>query len=304
MGDFNTADNVNSTIQFGYDMCDVRTTQLKTGTTAYPGSLLTDDTTVGESKVCTSILPPKGWLVLEDTPLYIRKKRTTDTYDGAFANDDDVAYARSAIGAILKARVAKYSVLINGEFVCNWAGGEVYGPCAPGGNGIWIGVPYAANNNSETSCGTVLPVCVVEDAMIEVTAIDATETMDVGLTTDPNGFLAAIDLATLGITPATVTVTSGTKEVVAASTTYGQHLVDTFTAGVGTTTYDVGTYIRTCYESAGTLPITNTCTAGTTTAVGMVWFSCFHPHLQIVGQAVEAIDASSAATTGLIKSLI
>jgi len=303
MGDFNPADNAQSTIQFGHEQCDILTTQLKTGTTAYPGSLLTDDTTVGESKVCTSILPPKGWLVLEDTPNYYRKARTTDTYDGAFANDDRVAYTRSAVGAIIKARVAKYSVLINGEYVCNWAGGEVYGPCTAGGNGIWIGVPWVFNDASVTSTGVILPVCIVQDALTEVTTVDATETMDFGLSTgDENGFISLIDVATAGMTPCTTTLTTGTKEVYFASSTYGEFLT-TLTAGSDAAT-DVGTFMRHPYECAGTLAVCNTGSAGSNSGVGLVWFSCFHNDLQIVGQAVEAIDASSAATTGLIKSLL
>jgi len=303
MGDFNVPDNANSTIQFGHDAADIETTQLITGTTAYPGSLLTEDTTVGESKVCTSILPARGWLVLEDTPNYYRKARTTDTYDGAFANDDRVGITRSAIGAVVKARVAKYSVLKMNEYVCNWAGGEVYGPCTAGGNGIWIGVPWVFNDNSVTSTGVILPLGVIQDALVEVTTVDATETMDFGLSTgDENGFVAAIDVATAGMTPCTTTITAGTKESYFASSTYGAFLV-TVTAGSNTTT-DVGTYLRHPYECAGTLAVCNTGTAGSDTGVGIIWFSVFHNDLQIVGQAMEAIDASAAATTGLIKSLI
>lgn len=56
---------------------------------------------------------------------------------------------------------------------------------------------------AETTTGFTLPAtAIVHDVFLNVIAIDATETVDVGTTgtsNDPNGFLAAASLATLGL---------------------------------------------------------------------------------------------------------
>ena len=56
---------------------------------------------------------------------------------------------------------------------------------------------------TETTTGFTLPAAaIVTDVFLNVIAIDATETVDVGTTgtsNDPNGFLAAASLATLGL---------------------------------------------------------------------------------------------------------
>jgi hypothetical protein len=110
-------------------------------------------------------------------------------------------------------------------------------------------------DNAEASCvitagsTTTIKLCkgfVATDAFLEVTAVDAGETLSMGLLSsetggDADGYLKAISLATAGQVTADVTRTLGSNADFFVSTTRGAYLA-TFTAGADTSAATIGTY--------------------------------------------------------------
>ena len=112
-------------------------------------------------------------------------------------------------------------------------------------------------DNAEASCvitagsSSTIKLCkglVITDAVLQVTAVDSTETMDMGLLSsesggDADGFFDAISLASAGWITATATVnTGGSNADFIASTTRGAYLAD-FTAGSDGSVTTLGKYV-------------------------------------------------------------
>lgn len=112
-------------------------------------------------------------------------------------------------------------------------------------------------DTSETSTGFTLPDnAIVEDVMIYVHTVDATETVDVGTdgsgSNDPDGFLDGVSLATAGLVKGSLADGAITRGALLREET-------------GTST-DVA-YAGTKDITSGGDAITYTCSAGTDTAV-------------------------------------
>lgn len=109
---------------------------------------------------------------------------------------------------------------------------------------------------AETTTGFTLPTnAIVHDVYLNVIAIDATETVDVGTagtSNDPNGFLALASLAVLGLVQG---------DLADGAITLGALLYEETGTGA-----DVAYARRSCI-TAGADPVTYTCSAGSDTAV-------------------------------------
>jgi hypothetical protein len=109
---------------------------------------------------------------------------------------------------------------------------------------------------AETDTGFTLPdAAIVKDVFINVITVDATETVDVGTagtSNDPNGFLAAVSLATAGLVKGSLAD---------GAITLGALLYEETGTGA-----DVA-YARTANITAGGDPVSYTCSAGSDTAV-------------------------------------
>jgi len=109
---------------------------------------------------------------------------------------------------------------------------------------------------AETDTNFTLPdSAIVTDVMINVITVDATETVDVGTagtSNDPNGFLAAVSLATAGLVKGSLAD---------GAITLGALLLEETGTGA-----DVA-YARTKDITAGGDPVSYTCSAGSDTAI-------------------------------------
>jgi len=109
---------------------------------------------------------------------------------------------------------------------------------------------------TETDTNFTLPdSAIVKDVMLNVITVDATETVDVGTagtSNDPNGFLAAVSLATAGLVKG---------DLADGAITLGALLLEETGTGA-----DVA-YARTKDITAGGDPVSYTCSAGSDTAV-------------------------------------
>lgn len=76
-------------------------------------------------------------------------------------------------------------------------------------------VPFGASDNAETDTGIDLPAnLLIKDALLKVTTVDATETLDVGILSsesggDADGLLMVMDVANLGFVNPFPVVTNG-----------------------------------------------------------------------------------------------
>jgi hypothetical protein len=154
-------------------------------------------------------------------------------------------------------------------------------------------IPYSSDDSTaatEKDTGMELPTdCMVHaDGLgIYVEAIDATETMDVGILSteangDANGFLAAIDIGTLGAVSGEVGFDVGTNNVIIdltggdAEFTYGALMcaagtIDAKAEGTDVDTEAGGLHILKDYRVDGTaVTVSYTQTAGSTTGDGYI----------------------------------
>jgi hypothetical protein len=274
-----------------------------TVTYAYPGRLVKKGTTdadisAGDAFGCI------GWLGYEQTnPKYIPA-----TVDTAFASGDmcPVLYGGNSV---IVGSLAKGCSVNKGDCVANWLGGQVVGPVAPMGEGLALGIPFGASDATETTTYIELPEdMAVIRAFLDVTAIDADETIDVGILSseaggDPNGFIAAASVATAGKVFPLPVMTVGGTETYYSSCTIGE-LLCKFLAGDNVAT-DVGSFapmIHVCDGTAKT--VTYTGSGGSDTAAGIIWLTLLAEGFEIVGKAEETVDASSAAADIMIRSRI
>ena len=97
-------------------------------------------------------------------------------------------------------------------------------------DGALVSLPLIYNaGGTEVSTGFVLPlnsIIYADEMWVLVDAVDATETVDVGILSsetggDANGFISLLSVATLGLISPTVTVTAGTAQKYISATTWG-----------------------------------------------------------------------------------
>ena len=296
MGDYDFPDTVGRTLVYGEPY--MVTKQLKTASGVKPGSLVTEDTTIGEAKACTASTPVMGVVVWENTYEYFKDGHT---YDTAFSDDDQVTVAVSSVGCIMKLRVATPANLTAGDYVCNWTGGEVMGPVLPADLGVWLKIPFTKNASEADTSFDLTSGMMVLDVATEITTAVASGTIDVGMLSteasgDADGFLDAQDCATAYHYAVTNKV-----DATAGDINLGALLVEVdIKDATGTPVY---VSIPTVYKCDGTT-VSVSYTTSAHAIAGNILLNIYTPYLQIVGRAVEAIDASSAATTGLIQSLL
>lgn len=112
-----------------------------------------------------------------------------------------------------------------------------------------------ADNSERTTDFTLPATAIVEDVMINVITVDATETVDIGTegtSNDPDGFLDGVSLATAGLVKGSLSDGAITRGALLREET-----------GTGA---DVA-YAPTKAIGAGGDPVSFTCSAGTDTAV-------------------------------------
>ena len=176
--------------------------------------------------------------------------------------------------------------------------------------GLALGIPFGASDDSETTTYIELPTdLAVTDVLLDISALDAGETLDVGLLSseangDADGFVAAASVATaLKLRPG-ATVTTGNNEVYVSASTRGALLVDTFTAG-SDAVEDTGTYVEMLHRCDGTAKtVTYTGSANSDTAAGVIWLGLAAEGLQLVARVAKTADATLAAGNVWSQSLI
>ena len=295
MADYGYQDNVAAILLGGQKPPIIQKVNLGTIANCYAGRLLTREDTDYDRKVCTGITAPTGWLGYEYTDPQYRPETLTTIF---VVDDKAVEYKGS--GFAIKGNLTKGCSVTKGDLVANWADGQVIGPVVPNGDGLLLGIPFGVSDNSETTTYIELPAdMAVINAFIDVSTLDATETIDVGLLSseangDADGFIAAASVATAGKVFPNAAVTDATEDYFSACT-IGALLQDTFAAGADVAT-DVGTFVRRPHVCDGTAKtVTYTGSAGSDTAVGMIWLALLHENLQIVGKVDQTVDATSTA---------
>ena len=141
-------------------------------------------------------------------------------------------------------------------------------------------VPIGASNNAEVDTGMDFPVAnlLIKDAYLRVTAIDATETLEVGILSgeaggDADGFLDLMDVGNLGfVNPYPVVTNGGNIDYHATNgSIYGVFLSQLIAGADAVAT--VGGFERRYYRTDGTAKsISYTETAGGDTLAGYVTF--------------------------------
>jgi len=265
---------------------------VETAANMYPGRLATRGTTDFDLKVATALLPVAGWLGYGHANR-ASKPATRDTIYVA----DKVAPLHRGLGFQVRSKLAAGANVTRYQNVANWAAGHVIGPVSQGDGGIWLSVPFVKKTSVEDTTIDLPATMVVKDLLIEVTTGVASGEIDIGLLAgeaggDEDGFVDGLSCAAAGIFRPKAALTAGGNETYYSATTRGA-LLRTFLAG-SNAVEDVGTYEEKehlCDGTAKSLTYTTTDHA----IVGNFHILLAHPKFQIVGQADESVDASSAA---------
>lgn len=307
--DYGYQDNVAAILLGGQKPPIIQKVNLGVIANCYAGRLLTKEATDYDRKVCTGVLAPTGWLGYEYTSPQYRPAALTTIF---VLDDKAVEYKGS--GFVIKSKLALGCSVTKGDLVANWADGQVVGPVVPNGDGLLLGIPFGASDDTETTTSIELPAdMAVINAFIDVSALDATETIDVGLNEavsggetggDDNGFIAAASVAAVGKVFPNASVASGTHEEYFDACTIGALLQDGFTAG-SDAVEDVGTFVRRPHVCDGTAKtVTYKGSAASDTAAGTIWLALLHENLQIVGKVDQTVDATSGAANVAVISRI
>jgi hypothetical protein len=148
----------------------------------------------------------------------------------------------------------------------------------------WHCIRMTYNSNVETALGYVLEKYeeVKWDSMaVFVQTVDATETVDVGLTYaensnggDADGFLSLISIATAGWVRPTIAITQGASNAPYVSTcTYGAYFLGGFKGSSGTGVTNFGSEVMKNHIGDGTQKtMSYTCSSGSDTFVGFLYF--------------------------------
>lgn len=173
--------------------------------------------------------------------------------------------------------------------VCITATGEAYffEDVVPSDHKIWVDksqaeyrlvAPFGASDNTEIDTGLDLGAnCLIHDACIRVTTVDATETLDVGLLSsetggDADGFLTVIPVDTLGYVEPAPTANNGANVDFLNSNNYGVLLASSITGSDAVATN--GAYARLRFNTDGEPEsLSYTGSAGSDTAAGYIQLS-------------------------------
>lgn len=153
-------------------------------------------------------------------------------------------------------------------------------PINPQNSRQLIVIPFGASDNAEMDTGIDLPSnCLIHplDVKLRVTAIDATETIDVGLLSsesggDANGFITAASVASSGFVELLPQITGGTNIDYVGTRYIGDLLATSITGADAVAT--VGGFTFKVYRTDGTAKsITYTGSSGSDTAAGYIYLS-------------------------------
>ncbi|MHC1597236.1 MAG: hypothetical protein ACXQT3_02855 [Methermicoccaceae archaeon] len=278
--------------------------ELKLGSNAtaakmLPGALVARDASdekIKENDVATT--KPIGWLGYEQAHPDYKPANITTAYAAG-----DFAPVVAGAGTVLIGKVAKGFTAAKGDLLIPWSDGELAVATRVGG-GYAIRVPFT-QNASETDTSIDLPqYMVVRDCIIEVTTAVASSTIDVGLLStesggDADGFLDGESCASAGI------VEHNMVDDTAANNTLGALLVEAdIKSADGTALYYSVPKVpgHVCDGTAKSLVYQTSAHA----IAGNILLVVDAPKgfAEPVAVALEAIDASSAATRGVVRSLI
>ena len=265
---------------------------IETVANMYPGRLAAKGTTDFDMQVSTALLPPAGWLGYGRANSLAKP----DTRDTIYVVDK-VAPLHRGGGFQIRSKLAAGATVNRYDNVANWDAGQVIGPVSQGDGGLWLKVPFVKNTSVKDTTIDLPSTMVVKDVLVEVTTEVASGEIDIGLLSgeaggDEDGFVDGLSCAAAGIFRPKAALTAGSSETYYASTTRGA-LLRTFLAG-SDTVEDVGTYEEKehlCDGTAKSLTYTTTNHA----IVGNIHVLLVHPGFQVVAQADETVDASSAA---------
>jgi hypothetical protein len=137
------------------------------------------------------------------------------------------------------------------------------------------GCIWFAPSTAETDTGIdFTPDTAVHDVWVEVVTVDATETIDIGSDTDPNGYRAAVSVATAGYPTDTAVITDGSTSDYVPVSTYGALLVTAITGSDGAATHGGKSYIgpNMITATGATSELTYTGSAGSDTQAGYIHY--------------------------------
>jgi len=265
------------------------------GRLAASGSRLGSGTGYSDNDVYVAHLPtqmPLGWIGYDDVDTNFRPATVATAYA---STAETRIYAGGGFGVY--ASLATYRTVKEGDLLANWFYGQVIGPVQPAPGGIFLSIPYATAS-AIVKTPTIVPVdCMVgHHSYIEGTTALAT-TIDVGFdnTTeggDVDGILDGISInATTPVAANQFGTTSGAETIGdllmggednGGSSKYGKFLLyPGYVVGAGTT---------------NALGRTIVYTPGSSSACGgRIWLHLIHPHLRIVGRAMESVTTTSSA---------
>lgn len=136
-------------------------------------------------------------------------------------------------------------------------------------------IPFAASDAVEVDTGFDIPAdAIIEDCYLLVTALDATETLDVGILAsetggDANGFLILTTVATVGVQTGYATVNDGSTSDFFDAGTYGVLLASQINGSDAAATS--GGQVREFHRMDGTAKsISYTGSSGSNTAAGFI----------------------------------
>jgi len=265
-----------------------------------PRRLLAKGTGVHQGQVASAVLEPNALCGYEAA----KSKYQPANISTAYGVDQ---YAPAHFGFDFGVfELARYCSVTWGDRLANWLNGQLIGPVVGADDGIWLGMPFSLTGTGETDLNVDLPSTMkVIDAMVEVTTVKGSTTLDAGLLSsegggDADGFLDGIDIDVAGFINAAPVKTTGSNEVYYSASTYGA-LLASFRAGADVE-FDVGTYNRINHTCDGTAKSV-TVTASDEPVAGNLWLKLFHPNFHIVAKAMEVIDSAAAAAAILGKNL-
>lgn len=225
----------------------------------------------GVAFICDAGTPDLATLFNVDTGASLSNPITLNQGHGDFA----VAEATTSVDV--------YILSPTGHFVVHEALGaqefaEIYVDTMRRDELAVVPFSYASDVNSEHDTGLNFPLgaeIMADGIGIEVTAVDATETLDVGLLStetngDADGLVDGLSVATSGFVNAGPVITVGSNEQYLSACTLGA-LLRTFLAGSDVAT-DVGTFFAKNHivQGSNAVSLTWLLSAGSDTAKGFI----------------------------------
>ncbi|RLG34228.1 hypothetical protein DRN97_03005 [Methanosarcinales archaeon] len=238
-----------------------------------------------------------GWLGYEQAhPSY----RPTDV-DTAYAADDmaPVLYGGKFV---IVGSLVKGCVVTQGEYLANWTNGQVIGPIAMMEGGLALGIPFEKATSEQTTYIELPADMVVKDVIVDVSTNVASSHIDIGILStesggDADGFLDGESCAAAG------KVEHNMVDATAANNTLGALLVESDIKSADGTALFYSVPKQPGHVCDGTAK-TITYTTSDHAIEGTFWVVLEAEGFNIVGKAVESVDASSAAQDIMLLSSI